>query len=480
MLKITTTVIATAGTVAAAALGFVTGATAVADTSSLALGSQATLTNGDVVQGWTVNDLKPSTDTIPYQPHGTLWEATATDQAIHGSVVPIVSNLNARTATGQSYLSLFGVATAQGINPDTLHEGQKTTGKVYFDVTGDKPNGVAYTTGGQDIALWNQQRAPSPGSGATRSGSPASVPATTSAATPANQATPAPTGWDVATGVEATATMIAAQRALAASGPNPLIDDPFAAPLVRAVGIDAYTRLVDGQIPVEQSDLDWMAVRTRFYDQHFLDATQSGVRQVVILAAGLDARAYRLPWPAGTVVYEVDMPQVIKFKNTTLRNMGAVPAAQRRTVAVDLRGDWPAALTAAGFDPAAPTVWSAEGLLNYLPAEAQDALFDGITSLSGSGSRLAFEFIPDFTIFSSQAWRTEIEQERQLGFDTDISKLVYPSERSHVVDYLTQRGWQVSSRTFKQLFSDNGFAYPDDEVSQGFGDITYLSAALAR
>lgn len=479
MLKIITTVIATAATIAAAA-GFVTATTAAADTGNLALGTQATVTNGDVVQGWTVNDLKPSTDTIPYQPHGTLWEATATDQAIHGSVVPIVANLNARTPTGQSYLSLFGVATAQGINPDTLREGQKTSGKVYFDVTGDKPNGVAYTTGGQDLAWWTQQWARSPRSGATRSVSPASEPATPSAGTPGNQATPAPTGWDLATGVGATATMIAAQRALAASGPNPLIDDPFAAPLVRAVGVDAYTRLVDGQIPVEQSDLDWMAVRTRFYDQHFLDATQSGVRQVVILAAGLDARAYRLPWPAGTVVYEVDMPQVIEFKNIALRNMGAVPTAQRRTVAVDLRGDWPAALTAAGFDPAAPTVWSAEGLLNYLPAAAQDSLFGGITSLSGPGSRLACEFIPDTTIFSSQAWRTEIEQMRQLGFDTDIGELVYPSGRSHVVDDLTRRGWQVSSRPFKQLFSDNGFAYPDDEVSQGFGDLTYLSAALAR
>ena len=484
MLKIITTVIATAATVAAGALGSVTAATAAADTSSLALGSQATLTNGGVVQGWTVNDLKPSTDTITYQPHGTLWEATATDQAIQGSVVPIVANLNARTATGQSYLSLFGVATAQGMNPSTLREGQKTSGKVYFDVTGDKPTGVAYTTGGQDLALWTQQWAPSPRSGGAQSVSPGSVPATTSAATPGNQAAPAPIGWDLATGVGATATMIAAQRALAASGPNPLIDDPFAAPLVRAVGIDAYTRLVDGQIPLEQSDLDamteGMAVRTRFYDQHFLDATGSGVRQAVILAAGLDARAYRLPWPAGTVVYEVDMPQVIDFKTTTLHNLGAVPTAQRHTVGVDLRGDWPAALIAAGFDPAAPTVWSAEGLLNYLPAEAQDALFDGITSLSGPGSRLAFEFIPDFTIFSSQAWRTEIEQDRQLGFDTDISKLVYPSERSHVVDYLTQRGWQVSSRTFKQLYSDNGFAYPDDELAPGFGDITYLSAALAR
>src|SRR5262249_44788696 len=155
-----------------------------------------------------------------------------------------------------------------------------------------------------------------------------------------------------------------AQRALAASGPDSLIDDPFAAPLVRAVGIDVYTRLVDGKIPVgANSEFDpdrmarGMAVRTRFYDQFFADATGGGIRQAVILAAGLDARAYRLPWPNGTVVYEVDMPDVIEFKTSTLNKLGAKPTAQRRTVAVDLRDDWAAALQAAGFDPHAAAAW---------------------------------------------------------------------------------------------------------------------------
>ena len=205
--------------------------------------------------------------------------------------------------------------------------------------------------------------------------------------------------WDLATSVGATATMVAAQRALAAAGPEPLIDDPFAAPLVRAVGLDIYTRLVDGEIPVtEDSDFDpermgrGMGLRTRFFDRFFLDAVEAGVRQAVILAAGLDARAYRLPWPAGTVVYEVDLPAVIEFKSATLSALGAEPTAERRTVGVDLRDDWPAALVAAGFDPTAPTAWSAEGLLVYLPPAAQDALFDNITAHSAPGSRLACEF----------------------------------------------------------------------------------------
>ena len=96
---------------------------------------------------------------------------------------------------------------------------------------------------------------------------------------------------------------------------------------------------------------DNMAVRTKFFDEFFLDATKAGIKQAVILASGLDSRAYRLTWPAGTVVYEVDQPQVIEFKTRTLAELGAAPTADRRVVAIDLRDDWPAALRAAGFDP---------------------------------------------------------------------------------------------------------------------------------
>lgn len=291
--------------------------------------------------------------------------------------------------------------------------------------------------------------------------------------------------WDLATSVGATATMVAAQRALAAAGPDPLIDDPYAAPLVRAVGIDVYTRMINGEIPVpDDSEFDprkmaeGMAVRTRFFDRHFIEATQSGIRQAVILAAGLDARAYRLRWPSGTVVYEVDMPQVIDFKTTTLADLGAEPTAERRTVAVDLRDDWPAALAAAGLDSQAPTAWSAEGLLVYLPPDAQDALFDNITALSASGSRFACEFVPDTALFADEPWRSHHARMRELGFEVDLNELVYQGERNHIVDYLARKGWQVASRPVKQLHTDNGFVYPDDELAQAFGDITYLSAVL--
>jgi methyltransferase (TIGR00027 family) len=291
--------------------------------------------------------------------------------------------------------------------------------------------------------------------------------------------------WDLATSVGATATMVAAQRALAADPEYALIDDPFAAPLVRAVGMDVYTRLVDGQIPVvDDSEFDpermarGMACRTRFYDQFFLDATQSGIGQVVILASGLDARAYRLPWPAGTVVYEVDMPEVIEFKTLTLSGLGAEPTAERRTVAVDLRDDWAAALQAAGFDPQAPAAWSAEGLLVYLPDEAQDALFDHITALSAPGSRLAFEFVPDTAIFADERWRTHHDRMSELGFNIDFNDLVYHGQRSHIVDYLSRAGWQTSSHTVSELHEANGFVYPDDELATAFADVTYSSAVL--
>ncbi len=291
--------------------------------------------------------------------------------------------------------------------------------------------------------------------------------------------------WDLATSVGATATMVAAQRALASDPKYALIDDPFAAPLVRAVGIDVYTRLVDGQLPVgadsefDPEQMAWgMACRTRFFDEFFLDATGSGTGQVVILASGLDARAYRLPWPAGTVVYEVDMPEVIEFKTLTLRDLGAEPTAERRTVGVDLRDDWAAALRAAGFDSQAPSAWSAEGLLVYLPDDAQDALFDNITALSAPGSRMAFEFVPDTRIFQDERWRAHHDRMTELGFEIDFNDLVYHAERSHVVDYLAGTGWQTSAQTIKELHAANGFTYRDDELAEAFADVTYVRAVL--
>src|ERR1700761_1475631 len=167
--------------------------------------------------------------------------------------------------------------------------------------------------------------------------------------------------WDLASSVGATATAVALQRAMASQGPDPLLDDPWADPLVRAVGSETFIKLLDtdlGQsidaVLSRQPVREQITVRTRFFDDFFLEATQSGIRQAVIVASGLDTRAYRLPWPAETVVYEIDQPEVIEFKTRTLAGLGAEPSAQRRTVAVDLRDDWPSALAAGGFASARP------------------------------------------------------------------------------------------------------------------------------
>lgn len=294
--------------------------------------------------------------------------------------------------------------------------------------------------------------------------------------------------WDLASSVGATATMVAAARALASEGPGPIINDPFAAPLVRAVGLDFFRRLVDGEIVPSEADVgsandlavetDSIAVRTRFYDDFFLNAGRDGIRQSVILAAGLDARAYRLAWPPRSVVYEVDQPQVVEFKSTEMSNLGASPTAERRTVSIDLREDWPAALRDSGFDTTRPTSWSAEGLLMYLPPDAQDRLFDNITGLSAPGSKLATEYHPETG--SSMTQRAQLFNDKwaKAGCDINLSGLFYDGQRTNVVDYLTDRGWQVVSRKRVDLFGDYGLEFPEGDEMAQFRNIVAVTATL--
>ena len=294
--------------------------------------------------------------------------------------------------------------------------------------------------------------------------------------------------WDLASSVGATATAVAARRALASKGPNPLIDDPFAEPLVNAVGVDAFIRMMNGEIELAEDDpafspqrlSEGMAVRTRFFDSFFLRAAEAGVRQAVILASGLDTRAYRLQWPAATIVYEIDQPQVIEFKTRTLADLGAEPTAGRRAVGIDLRDDWPAALRDSGFDQSRPTAWIAEGLLGYLPPDAQDRLFDHITSLSAAGSWVGTGYVPDIRDRVARDKRHgEIsERWRRMGLNLNWSELVYEGERNDAATYLSDRGWQTTVRSTPELYAENGFEFPDSPTAVAFGDIKYLSAIL--
>ncbi|WP_197382412.1 SAM-dependent methyltransferase [Mycolicibacterium mengxianglii] len=298
--------------------------------------------------------------------------------------------------------------------------------------------------------------------------------------------------WDPASSVGATATLVAAARALAtARGQRtgePLIDDPFAAPLVRAVGLDFFTRMVDGDLDLsevpdftpERVDalVDAMALRTKFFDGYFIAAANMGIRQAVILASGLDSRAYRLPWPSGTVVYEIDQPEVVEFKLTTLSRLGAQPTAQHRAIGVDLRDDWPAALRAAGWQADQPTAWCAEGLLIYLPPEAQDRLLDTLIQLSTPRSRIATEFAPGIVDLDADSARAGTATFAAQGLDLDMASLVYPGPRHSAADYLSERGWHVNAVTTSELFSRNGLTPAPPDEHDPLGEIVYISAEL--
>ncbi|MEZ0365476.1 SAM-dependent methyltransferase [Mycobacterium sp. pUA109] len=300
--------------------------------------------------------------------------------------------------------------------------------------------------------------------------------------------------WDLATSVGATATMVAAARAIAANSANPLIDDPFAAPLVRAVGVDFFTRWVSGDLDVADVDNnesgwrlaylpDAMAVRTRYFDAFFADATRSGIRQAVILASGLDARSYRLAWPADMTVFEIDQPQVIEFKTRTLADLGATPRTDLRTVAIDLRQDWPAAVRDAGLDSTRPTAWIAEGLLGYLPPTAQDRLLDDITALSAEGSRVAVEAVPNMSDLdlgqARDTMRAATAKWREHGIDVEFADLGYDGERHDVGAYLQQRGWRSVGTTARQLFADNGLAPISESAdSVSVADTIYYTSTL--
>lgn len=269
--------------------------------------------------------------------------------------------------------------------------------------------------------------------------------------------------WDIKSSVGTTAVMVAAARAIETEQPDALIRDPYARLLVNNAGAEVlWEAMLDPDVVAKIEAIDeesatrmqhmrgYQAVRTHFFDSYFADAVAAGIRQVVILASGLDSRAYRLDWPAGTTVYEIDQPQVLDYKTTTLAESGAKPSADRREVAIDLREDWPAALRAAGFDPAQRTAWLAEGLLMYLPAEAQDKLFAQIGELSPAGSRVAAETAPMHAEERRQQMRERFKKvAAELGLEetVDVGELMYRDEhRANLADWLNENGWRATAQ----------------------------------
>ena len=266
--------------------------------------------------------------------------------------------------------------------------------------------------------------------------------------------------WDIASSVGTTAVMVAAARARETESPEPLIRDPYARLLVTGADTGVWSKFLDASMQerIGAADpeaaamfdnmLSYQAVRTHFFDSFFAEAVDAGVRQVVILASGLDSRGYRLAWPGGTVVFEIDQPKVLEYKAATLAEHGVRPSADCREVAIDLRQDWPAALKAAGFDPARPTAWLAEGLLMYLPAEAQDRLFEQITELSAPGSRVSAEAVRHHDEERRAQMRGrwgKMADDMGIERTVDIADLTYNDEhRADLTDWLSTHGWTAT------------------------------------
>lgn len=267
--------------------------------------------------------------------------------------------------------------------------------------------------------------------------------------------------WDIASSVGTTAVMVAAARARETESPDPLIQDPYARVLVAGADVGGWGDVLDSSLQerIATADpeaaalfanmLSYQAVRTHFFDAFFAEAAEAGIRQIVILASGLDSRAYRLPWPTGTSVYEIDQPKVLEYKAAKLAEHGAELSAQRHEVAIDLRQDWPAELKAAGFDPAKPTAWLAEGLLMYLPSDAQDRLFEQITELSAPGSRISAEAVRHHDEEDRRQMRERWEKISDgLGLERtiDIADLTYNDpDRADLAEWLTAHGWTASA-----------------------------------
>jgi methyltransferase (TIGR00027 family) len=289
------------------------------------------------------------------------------------------------------------------------------------------------------------------------------------------------TVWDPATGDGLATTFDAVVRAVATD--KGIIADPFAEPLVRAAGIPYFIQVIgdqryaadDGEHPITTGLIHMQAAFGRFLDEFLAAAGNSGLRQVVILGSGLDTRAYRLWWPPGTTVYEIDRPEVLDFKAEVLAGLQATPAVNRREIGADLRQDWLAALHRAGFDATQPTVWVVEQLLvGYLPPDAQNRLLRDVTEASAAGSRFATDHMAIWTPARQQAREAFVESWRRKGLEVDLGSLTYPGEYGHVPAYLGAHGWEAVERNVVELFAEVGLSElwrggPDDlAVTPGY------------
>jgi methyltransferase (TIGR00027 family) len=257
------------------------------------------------------------------------------------------------------------------------------------------------------------------------------------------------TNKDIIAGVGATALVVAAARAVETNHPKALINDPFAEQFVRAAALPQKLPTRIDEVPGGDGDLLWgrggryFAARTKAFDDVMLDAVHAGIRQVVILGAGLDTRSWRLELAADCTVYEIDQPGVQSFKQHVMGNLEAIPVVVHRYVAADLRCDWPQALTRSGLDVGRPVLWLAEGLLPYLSAETETRLLDSVNLMSVPGSRFGFESILDLHDPGVRA--DPILLSTREGFGIDMPELFSHDVKESAVDVVRRFGWHVDA-----------------------------------
>ncbi|WP_053666506.1 class I SAM-dependent methyltransferase [Streptomyces sp. MMG1121] len=241
----------------------------------------------------------------------------------------------------------------------------------------------------------------------------------------------------------ATAVGVARVRALETERENALFRDPLAQAFAAAGGMwpSSPPRPDDEAARRRRLAVSFsIVIRTKFLDDLLQQASASGVRQVVLLGAGMDSRAFRMDWPEGTRLFEVDTAAPLDFKASVLRQEQAVARCERITVAVDLREDWPGALAAAGHDPTVPTVWIAEGLLIYLPEDAVELLLARISAQSAAGSRMGL------TLGS----RGVIERFGADAVPGSAASMWVSETPDDPVGWLAGHGWEASSHTLRE------------------------------
>lgn len=292
--------------------------------------------------------------------------------------------------------------------------------------------------------------------------------------------------WDITESVGATALAVAMARADETAAESPLFTDPYAQMFLDAATARGWHPPTGVMAERIRAIGNYAASRTKWFDEFFVAAGAAGIRQAVILAAGLDARTWRLPWVHDTVVFEIDQPQVLQFKDDVLQSHRITAKARHVAVPIDLRQDWPKALQEAGFDPALPTAWSVEGLLPYLPAEGQDLLFERIDELSARDSRIAVEAFSRgfFSEEHLERRRERIEQMRAAAAETgddmpDPARLWFIEDRTDVTDWLSERCWQVSALPADDLMARYHRTLPAD-TTEGTMSTEFVEGILTE